>query len=141
MDFLKHLKLWKFGYTSSDMSFFNFSRNKPIKVNKYKTLEIRDRVNFTVKASDTFGNIINKVLIIYNDGEQIIHTIYNIPSLILIDISSKSQEEPIIIFYYSDYSEEVTLQMSINGVEVNSKYYNVLFKIIPKGSFNSFLDI
>jgi hypothetical protein len=123
------------------MSFFNFSRNKPIKVNKYKTLEIRDRVNFTVKASDTFGNIINKVLIIYNDGEQIIHTIYNIPSLILIDISSKSQEEPIIIFYYSDYSEEVTLQMSINGVEVNSKYYNVLFKIIPKESFNSFLDI
>lgn len=131
----------KFEHTSSDMSFFNFSRNKPFKVDKYKTLEIRDRVNFTVKAPDTFGNIINKVLIIFNDGEQNIHTIYNIPSLILIDINSKSQEEPIIIFYYSDYSEDVTLQMSINGVEVNSRHYNVLFKIIPKGSFNSFLDI
>ena len=120
------------------MSFLKFLSNKSYTIDKYKKIEIGDQITFIIKAPDVFGDIINKVLIIYFDGDQLINTIYNIPSLIHIDISKTSQEEPIIIFYYSDYSEEVSFQMSINGIEVNSKYYNVLFKIIPKGSFNSF---
>ncbi len=121
------------------MSFFNFSSYKPIKVDKYKKIGISDLISFIIKAPDSFGNTINKVLIIYYDGDKT-HTIYNIPSLIHIIISLKSQEDQIVIFYYSDCSEEVTLQMSINGVEVNRKYYNVLFNIIPKGSLISFLN-